>query len=543
MISLVVMRLGRREHLSLSVALFVVGLSAACGAQSQTGDTADEAPAKPSVVRLVQGPGSQALELLENASKALPEALLGFADWASINNRLVDQAERRLYGQLPREELEINSKDPLAEVAIKTTLQNLPLLLARSATSTNLLFQRTRKALRAGNRLMERDSAEFKRWQGTQLKGLEESALEVQVTEFVQARSLQLNISSEVESDDSADPSSPAQTAIFTVAATLSPARRWTGERWERWGSVSLEEFKVAIKLPKDWKRESLFRDRLFNAKVISGFGVQPVDRMVWPPTPLREQYPLLDLLSDQDDKACFEALQRVAKSGDAEGQFLLGRAYDRGDGTVANPALAAKWWEESARHGFAPGLFAAAETCLNGNGRTSDPKQGLQYLEKAAGLGNPRALTLLGVREMSSNTSNQSSATGLARIQKAAAAGDPVGLLFLFKAYVLGTGVPKDPARGEQLLRASAAWGHPTAMLTLGRLYLSRGEKREAWPWFYLAAKYNTTLCGKDYEAVKKEAVAEVLTLRKELSETDLESAHRDGTALEAIYRPLWNR
>ena len=90
------------------------------------------------------------------------------------------------------------------------------------------------------------------------------------------------------------------------------------------------------------------------------------------------------------------------------------------------------------------------------------------------------------------------------------------------------------DPSRGEKILRAAASRGHPVAMIALGRLYSNRGETREAWPWFYLAAKYNTTLLSKEYEGYKQEATADILKLRQQLSGTDLQAA----SAMESRWR-----
>ena len=412
---------------ALSVFLCVVGVAAASGAEPVAGEKAGEGKPKPGVVRLVRGPGSDVLAVLEDLAKGVPEAVLGLADWASINDRLTDQTERLIFGQLSRDELEVDSKDSFAEVAIKVTLQNLPVKLEYSATSTNILFQRKRSALRAGNKLMEQGSAEHKRWLEGQIRGLEAETQEVEVEEFLQAKSLSVSIWCEVARDRAADPLNPVQTAQFTVKVTLAPARGWSGEKWEDWGSIALKEFVVSIRLPKDPKREALIREKLYNPKIISRFGVMPVDRMIWPPTPLREQFPLLDLLADKEKEAYFEALKRVAQSGDGEGQFLLGQAYDRGEGTEANPTLAAKWWEESAKSGFAPGLCVAGETCKKGYGRAPDHKQALVYIEKAAALGNPRALTLLGAWDMNK-------AAGLAKIRKAAEDGDAPALFFLVR-------------------------------------------------------------------------------------------------------------
>jgi TPR repeat protein len=168
--------------------------------------------------------------------------------------------------------------------------------------------------------------------------------------------------------------------------------------------------------------------------------------------------------------------------------------------------------------------------------------------LEKAAALGHARAMTLLGARELTGNAPKKSGLGGLARIRRAAAEGDPEGLLILSRAYSKGSevgGVAKDPARGERLLQAAAAWGHPPAMRALGWHNRNQdpGQKKEAWVWFYLAAKYNTSLARRDYEVIKKEAIAEVLRLREVLSATELEAAQREATAREAMYRPLWTR
>lgn len=518
----------------LCLLLCCAGVIAGCSSGTVSGQPADDTGAKPGVVRLVRGPDSEFLEGGETLAQVFYQGMSGLAGWVGMNRSLTVQAERLLSGQLAREELEINSKDELADVAIKTVLQNLPFKMTRTAAGANILFQRKRRVLRTGNRVMERDSAEHKRWLETQIKGLEDAIEEVDVEEFLQGQGLVMCISSE--------PDVAPQTVLFTVTASLSPGRKWTGERWEA-GSISLQDFKVSIKQPKDRERERLFREKLFTPKVISGFGVDPVDTMVWPPTPLREQYPLLDLLAEDSDAECFAALQKAAQKGDAEAQFLLGRAYERGEGTAVNLSLAAKWWEESAKRGFAPGVCAHGEAYLRGIGRATDKKQGLEYLEKAVGLGNGRAMTLLGIQEIAMKNTNQPGVGGLARIQKAAAAGDPPGLWLLSMAYLSGAGVPKDQARAEQLQRAAAAWGDPLAMLGLGRRYLARGKERQAWPWLYLAAKYNTTLLGKEYEVVKKEAISDILRLRRELSATDLEAAQRDGAALEAVYRPIWTR
>ena len=105
----------------------------------------------------------------------------------------------------------------------------------------------------------------------------------------------------------------------------------------------------------------------------------------------------------------------------------------------------------------------------------------------------------------------------------KAAEQGDPRAQLALAARYDQGLGVAKDPEAATRWFRAAADQGDPEAQVALALRHVEgRGvaqDRVQAAMWMILADRYVTT---------RSDAMALLLQLKQDLSETDLAEARR---------------
>jgi len=78
-------------------------------------------------------------------------------------------------------------------------------------------------------------------------------------------------------------------------------------------------------------------------------------------------------------------ALLSAAEEGDAKAQYQLGVAYQRGEGTTSDLALAYKWIEKSALQGYAEAQFALGHMHQGGRGALQSFPLAFKWYEQAA--------------------------------------------------------------------------------------------------------------------------------------------------------------
>jgi hypothetical protein len=142
--------------------------------------------------------------------------------------------------------------------------------------------------------------------------------------------------------------------------------------------------------------------------------------------------------LGTQADSAKARAYaEQAARKGNANGEYILGRAYERGLTVGVDYAMAKEYFERAAAKGF----------------HAATARLGVLY-EKGLGVGRDEVAAINDYR-------------------KAADAGDASGMLYLGRAYLNGVGVEKNPFQAFKLLHSAAGKGSVDAQYLLGLMYL----------------------------------------------------------------------
>jgi hypothetical protein len=257
-----------------------------------------------------------------------------------------------------------------------------------------------------------------------------------------------------------------------------------------------------------------------------------------------RRQYDVardgLQLLRQTLAKKSIEDIKKAAEGGDAEAQYLLGIAYNSGEGVTKDPERTAYWLRRSATRGFSRAQFALGQRLYGGwGGITPDKKEGFEwwlvaaengnssamlaigetylygregvpgedlaqaekYYNQALSLGNLEAETNLGFLYATKATKaqkagdtkgfEQASEKKLAYFQSAAQKGSSEGMYQLAYMYRYGDYVKVDVQQAIQWYGKSVAAGNFGAAETLAQLYLDESKTGIGKPQPEEAAKY----------------------------------------------------
>jgi|GEM_PF-1005417 len=109
-----------------------------------------------------------------------------------------------------------------------------------------------------------------------------------------------------------------------------------------------------------------------------------------------------LQLMDDSDGKADYkaaaEALERSARGGHLQAQYLLGKAYQSGTGVWKDHDRARQWFELAAAKGHISSQYALGDIFVNGRGTPAEPEWAAQWFGRAADQGDGRAQYKLAV-------------------------------------------------------------------------------------------------------------------------------------------------
>ena len=95
--------------------------------------------------------------------------------------------------------------------------------------------------------------------------------------------------------------------------------------------------------------------------------------------------------------KAVHDAFERLAKEGDAYGQFELGALYYQGEGTLQDYQKAAHWWRNAAQQGHVDAQYWLAALYHRGKGVPQNSRKAATLYLKAAEKGHALAQNNLG--------------------------------------------------------------------------------------------------------------------------------------------------
>jgi len=171
-------------------------------------------------------------------------------------------------------------------------------------------------------------------------------------------------------------------------------------------------------------------------------------------------------------------ALSTSTNARNAEDQFLLGRAYARGEGVIQSYEKAGEWYRKAADQGNLKAMNNLGILFLEGQGTKKDPTEAYRWFSKASDLGDPRSSYLRGLLLCEGRGVKTDPSEGLKWVEKASSMGNPAATARLAHANYFGEfGLKEDRAKALPLLRTAATAGDPWACLALGQMYL-RGQE-----------------------------------------------------------------
>lgn len=139
--------------------------------------------------------------------------------------------------------------------------------------------------------------------------------------------------------------------------------------------------------------------------------------------------------------------LQAAAEQGSADAQYLLGQAYQTGQGVAPSFDIALGWYQRAAAQGH---VAAGAELGFVLFSR-GDRRAAIPYIEKAAASGDPRAYYLLGTAHFNGDIVKRDWPLAFAQMTRASEAGLPAAHANLaqMEAYLLAS----DRAKADKVL------------------------------------------------------------------------------------------
>lgn len=120
------------------------------------------------------------------------------------------------------------------------------------------------------------------------------------------------------------------------------------------------------------------------------------------------------------------------AYEGDPKAQFLLGKMFADGTGTVVDPAESVYWYSRSAEQGNSDAQFELGNAYFHGAGLAADKKSALQWWQLAAGNDHVNAQYHLGRAYFYGINLTQNSDQAIEWFNKAAANGSELAINFL---------------------------------------------------------------------------------------------------------------
>ncbi len=198
----------------------------------------------------------------------------------------------------------------------------------------------------------------------------------------------------------------------------------------------------------------------------------------------------------ERDPREAMRWYRKAAEQGDAEAQYNLGLAYDIGEGVERDPREAMRWYRKAAEQGDAEAQYNLGLAYDAGEGVERDPREAMRWYRKAAEQGHAWAEAKLRDEQnrVAAEQAKNKLAAGIAKWRAAAERGEAVAQYSLGYSYATGKGVEQDPREAVRWYRKAAEQGHAWAQNNLGNLLYEGGEgvaqdPREAVHWWRKAA------------------------------------------------------
>lgn len=252
----------------------------------------------------------------------------------------------------------------------------------------------------------------------------------------------------------------------------------------------------------------------------------------------------ILHLQVSLDD--VIECYRQAAESGNAEGQYRLGKCYLSGRGKVGhaiekNAQLGVEWLRKAGEQGHCDAQYLLSRG-LYDNNVGIDEREAVKWMRKAAEQGHCGAQYELGDVYMRGRGVNIDEREAVKWLRKAAEQGHRVAQHDLGYAYMQGRGVGFDEREAEKWLRAYTG-DNNEAMYLLGMAYqISEGEK--AFHYYKNAAAHGYTDARLKLYCFFKDEEETIRWFREAAEKGDDEAAvildgfeHMDDHEIDSIY------
>lgn len=164
---------------------------------------------------------------------------------------------------------------------------------------------------------------------------------------------------------------------------------------------------------------------------------------------------------------------EKASSVQNAEDQFLLGRAYARGEGVPQSYEKAGEWYLKAANQGNLKAMNNLGILFLEGQGVVRNEAEGLSWIKRAAMAGDPRSMFLYGKFLCEGQGISKDSTGGVLWMTKASEAGNNAATRRLAQDMILGDdGMKADPNKALPLLEKLSSAGDGWACGVLGGYY-----------------------------------------------------------------------
>ena len=189
---------------------------------------------------------------------------------------------------------------------------------------------------------------------------------------------------------------------------------------------------------------------------------------------------------------------QTESDRGNATAQFLLGRAYHRGEGVEKDDIRSLELLTKAADGGSLEAMDGIGYLYLTGAGVEASESKALEWYRKAAEKGLPKAQLNFGLLLRQGKEIERSNEEGLKWLEKAARAGTLEANAALGRIFFSGDRLQRrEPERAYEFLKVAAEGGDPVCQNIMG-MVSRRGigtpakhkDSEQAIAWFRKAAE-----------------------------------------------------
>ena len=171
-----------------------------------------------------------------------------------------------------------------------------------------------------------------------------------------------------------------------------------------------------------------------------------------------------------EDRQDAVKDMEQLAREGDMDAQYLMGKLYRDGPLLTPDSVKARYWFREAAQQGHMYAQYSIGKLQLSDDVEVRDPESGIRWLEISAQNGNDYAAYRLGKEYFKGNNVHRNYTTAAQWFERAAQDGNQYAQYMLGKMYLMGQGVEYDKEVGKHWLTKASYQGNTYADALLNR-------------------------------------------------------------------------